>query len=154
MKHYHHFLFQRADVAAAPFLVTGSRRKNEILDFTRPFLHSTFAILLKSDNDDDNGIYLMEDLLNQTTYQLGVIKGSRAEKILKKSKSPIYQAIWQRIIKSQTDDSNRRRHSRSRSKDNVLSNIIPTLALGVARVRQSNLALIMESTASTNLCSK
>lgn len=88
----------------------------------------------------------MEDLLNQTSYQIGVIKGSRAEKILGRSKLSLYQQIWERISLT-----TRHRHSGGKR---TSPNIIPTVALGVARVREGDFALIMESTQANYISSK
>lgn len=92
---------------------------------------------------------MMEDLLNVTDLHFGVVKGSRVERVLKRSNQPLFRTIWQRVSNaSSLDTAHRRRHQHSRS------NIVHSLALGVARVREGNFALIVESTDANYISSK
>ena len=99
-----------------------------------------------------NSFYLMEDLLNITQLQFGVIKGTRIERELKRSKDTLFKTIWERITLQQEEhrSEHRTRHSKRRNS----GNIVRTLAQGVTKVREGNFALVVESTEAAYISSK
>ena len=119
-------------MAAAAFRV--EEKQERYLSFSKPFMHSTLSILMSSSTsgpEEDFAVFFMEDLLNYTDLSLGVIKGSRAEKLLRKSQVPLYKKIWRKIR-----GSGRRRNE----------NVVKTFTDGVEKVRSGDYALIVEST--------
>ncbi|ELU15633.1 hypothetical protein CAPTEDRAFT_167463, partial [Capitella teleta] len=123
----------KADVAAAAFRV--EKKQERLLSYSKPFMHSTLSILMASPSSgagEDWPVFFMEDLLNHTDLSLGVIKSSRAEKLLRKSKMPLYRKIWRKIRGS----GGRRR----------AENIVRRMSDAVAKVRNGDYALILEST--------
>ncbi len=123
------------DLAAAPFVPR--RRHRRHLSFSKPFLHSTVSILIRAPRaGDDISILFMEDLLNQTRINFGVVDRSKTHKDLKSATEGIEKAIWEKM--------NRKKRS----------SIIPSLKEALVKVRRGNFALILQSTDSTYLASK
>ena len=108
-----------------------------MLSYTKPFLHSTLSLLTRApSSNDDIPIFLWEDLLNQTTYKYGVLRGSHLEKELKRSRDHVTRKIWENIR------SKRRRY------------LLPSIEEGITRVRNGNFAFILPSTYATYISSK
>ena len=76
----------------------------------------------------------MDDLINQTKVDVGVVRGGRPERLLRRSNSPLYRELWQRVINPI--------HPREEGS----SNIMASLDQGLKLVRQGQFALILENT--------
>ena len=128
-------LMQKADLAAAPFIQNNDQES--ILSFSKPFLESTLSLVIKAPPDNgDVPIVMIEDLLNQSTYDFGVVHKSRLARQLRLSQLPLYKQLWRRL--KEKDGENR----------------ILSIKDGLRKVRDGRFALVMESPEATYLASK
>jgi len=86
---------QEADIAAAPLLVISMRER--VVDFTKPFMTSRVAAIMKQRHATQFDIHSVRDLAHQSTVKYGVLSSSATQFLFRTSTLPHYEHMWSQM---------------------------------------------------------
>ncbi|KAK2183641.1 hypothetical protein NP493_301g00000 [Ridgeia piscesae] len=88
---------KQADIGAAPIYIT--KRRQEVVDFTRPFQRVQATILIKRPTSGDPfPVHTVSDLLSRSTMSIGTLRKGVIRHALQRSNVTMYKELLRRMV--------------------------------------------------------